>query len=831
MYAELKKKIARRPPGQGAEAQLTKPELRTLLNTGRFALVSAGPNPNEEADKGMTAEQAKDRHEQLRKRLVASGYMHTQVVGHYGGVEDSFLVMVHDAERRDVRALGQMFKQDSVIYADKGHNEAHYTHGDRHDQGLCSEGKGWSEKPSAGDYYSILRHPDGTTSKFALNIDFDHATPCKKSLSKGLDKPPAGFSPAPHSRKGGYRKKVHGEYVYWYPGEGLSSRPEARGAGKPKKDDSEPSGRLREGQTLPVFEGSRTSKETNPGTWKMEHGAFRMKKVRSYEAAADRGQIRSTRLEPSVDDHSKMQLVKEYDNLIRKEAKDAMRLHAIRSRYELSSGRSTNDTMVELQRAGVEGMLQAVRAYRGRVPFAMYAKQYVRDYVRMEAGRQSRLHLPEMHMRNLRRFIAAKVKAQVKFHTDNATHEQIASVFDLRLKHVHGGLAPVHRNEPVPMEPYKLEVGRRGTSIEGREQTVMRDVEKRRGRLAWVKMYDEYLKGRPESLSDDNQSLFDVSTAIGTAFSTEDQIIVKNQLERVFDKLATIPRKFEIEDRAPGRYDVKTQYRVENMGDVLRRRLGVGKYDEHTVAELAAKVPIYRKDAEGNWREVGERSARTYMQRFVEMGMDQLRSMTTNADDRTRYVVDRAADLVAPEERIPTGPSYFERIKEIAKATPKEEVAAYFTRMMDQLTRLKDSDVTPERKRIYQASLKHLQDMSSDDLAVEAAKASEAGRKLTREMHAAMTRFIDIERVSPHDGVAYMVNPSTGAAQSMRVKMGYDKDWEPTSPAGQPLIRKGFELLTDSILREIQRYPETMALATSTMPPTPERGYLERLIR
>jgi len=44
----------------------------------------------------------------------------------------------------------------------------------------------------------------------------------KKKSGKG-DKAPSGFSPIPNSKKGGYRKKQGGRWVYWYPGQGQVS--------------------------------------------------------------------------------------------------------------------------------------------------------------------------------------------------------------------------------------------------------------------------------------------------------------------------------------------------------------------------------------------------------------------------------------------------------------------------------------------------------------------------------------------------------------------------------------------------------------------------------
>jgi hypothetical protein len=167
-------KVKRRAPGKGERVDLTKAELQELLATGRFALVSAGPNPKVDADKNLSEQEVKERHTQLGNQLRDAGYCYTNVTGHYGGIEDSYLVMVHDAERDDVRKLGETFHQDSVIYAEHGKWEMHYTFGEHAERNEMHVGEGWQEVPDADDFFTVVRHPDGTTTKFTLNFDFDN---------------------------------------------------------------------------------------------------------------------------------------------------------------------------------------------------------------------------------------------------------------------------------------------------------------------------------------------------------------------------------------------------------------------------------------------------------------------------------------------------------------------------------------------------------------------------------------------------------------------------------------------------------------------------------
>jgi ppGpp synthetase/RelA/SpoT-type nucleotidyltranferase len=165
---ELQEKVRRREKGKGEEVDLTSAELRVLLDEGKFSFVSAGRNPANEEDMKLSDEQITERYNKLRNDLQDMGYVFTKVTGHYGGEEDSFLVMAHDAEKEDMVKLGEKYNQDSVIYADKGRQEMHYTVGKN--KGQHQKGEGWQETPDAEDFYSVIKTSDGKEVKFALNF-------------------------------------------------------------------------------------------------------------------------------------------------------------------------------------------------------------------------------------------------------------------------------------------------------------------------------------------------------------------------------------------------------------------------------------------------------------------------------------------------------------------------------------------------------------------------------------------------------------------------------------------------------------------------------------
>lgn len=169
-------KFRRQAPGKGAEKTPTKEDTVDIIETGRFALVSAGENWKSES--GLSEEFLKERHEQLKQQLVADGFQFTQVKGVYnGGQEDSFLVWIHDADREHTKKLGEKYNQDSVIYGENGTYEAHYTTGE--DKGKMEETDSpwvdqtdvdFSKEEYAGDFYTEVPLADGSSFRFKLRL-------------------------------------------------------------------------------------------------------------------------------------------------------------------------------------------------------------------------------------------------------------------------------------------------------------------------------------------------------------------------------------------------------------------------------------------------------------------------------------------------------------------------------------------------------------------------------------------------------------------------------------------------------------------------------------
>lgn len=170
----LKAKIARKPQGQGGRVALSTAELSRAIKHGRYAIVSAGRNNKSPADANLTDEQINARSDSLEQDLVRAGYMYSPGMGKYqGATEDAFLVMAHEAETKDIIAMGKKYNQDSVIIGDKGQQQMIFTTGPNIGQAFA--GAGMEElDDSVTDNYTKMQTADGELVTYSLNFDFDN---------------------------------------------------------------------------------------------------------------------------------------------------------------------------------------------------------------------------------------------------------------------------------------------------------------------------------------------------------------------------------------------------------------------------------------------------------------------------------------------------------------------------------------------------------------------------------------------------------------------------------------------------------------------------------
>jgi len=169
----LKKVYQRRPPGKGVNLDIaSRADFDKLYKNTSFAMISAGRNPMNAEDMKMSDAQIEQRTTDLSNDLVKAGYVYTPGDGKYTNPEESFMVMVHDADREHMFSLGTKYHQDSVAFNVHGKNSLLMTTGDKKgDVDMAGDGFSVIDKPAKDDdfYTDIL--VGGKKMRFSLLMD------------------------------------------------------------------------------------------------------------------------------------------------------------------------------------------------------------------------------------------------------------------------------------------------------------------------------------------------------------------------------------------------------------------------------------------------------------------------------------------------------------------------------------------------------------------------------------------------------------------------------------------------------------------------------------
>lgn len=157
-------------------------EMRGILDSGSFAIISAGRNPNNQKDMELSNEDIRLREQELISLISAKSYQYLPVQGHYGGeVEHGYIVYApvspgassYVTQTVDVATLvhfGQKLNQDSVIFTDRGKNSLIFTTGK--DACRAYMGTGWSHVPyDSTDNYSVIKTSEGSELRFTLVLN------------------------------------------------------------------------------------------------------------------------------------------------------------------------------------------------------------------------------------------------------------------------------------------------------------------------------------------------------------------------------------------------------------------------------------------------------------------------------------------------------------------------------------------------------------------------------------------------------------------------------------------------------------------------------------
>lgn len=616
-------------------------------------------------------------------------------------------------------------------------------------------------------------------------------------LAKAQRPPGGGWRPV--GKKGGFRRDHGATAEYWYPDGSVEKPSKAGKKSKPARAHTLP-GRLPEGRYKHMDPIESTAIKDS-AKWRLETGQYQLIRKRTFSRDLDEHQRRKTVWAPHVDDQTKLDLIRDYQPLVASLAKKLSR------QFHLPFTATVRD---DLHAAGIEGLLVALDRYRGGTEFV--PTLVVKDMMRLHAAREFLgFELPEIHARNLARYIAARHQASRKLDKMDPTPEEVLPFFDLRKRHVHVGLpaydesrpigkdpqtkkriyAPL-RNEQVPEhEGYTLPeyLGRKGVD----EEVSTRKRKLQPSKLDWAEMYHNFLTGQ-KGVKSFETDLVAPGAGIGYGFSVEDQIVIRHDLQEAAMTISEMGPAMIKQKSYPGA-KTETSFRVKDLGDVVMRRLGVDQ-EEHSVPALVRTVPIEKKTKDG-WKRVGDRQAHDLMQKFVEMG---LRKLPKHAEsDQAKRLAERCADILAPQKLIPKGPSWMDIIKEEAQNFSAEDVEKY--------------------RKEFGAKEPRVDRMSEQEIRIELAKRSKRAIGLSEEMKRAMTASIAVERISPQYGIATRFDPETGSWESAKVRMKY-----------QRFFKKSFTDLTDKMVRDMAYFPNLMTLVTRPSKPTLARASLDRMI-
>lgn len=157
---EITSVFKKREKGQGK--QMTIPSIEDLdliIKNTTFACVSAGRNPDVEEDKNLTDQQISERFRKLKDAAKDYGYVFTDAIGKYGQPEETIMLMIHDADEKEIVDIGNQFNQQSVFISDKGAGRVIQSTPDAtHEKGsVRMKGDTFDYVPDADDFYTEVQ--------------------------------------------------------------------------------------------------------------------------------------------------------------------------------------------------------------------------------------------------------------------------------------------------------------------------------------------------------------------------------------------------------------------------------------------------------------------------------------------------------------------------------------------------------------------------------------------------------------------------------------------------------------------------------------------------
>lgn len=166
---QIRNMFKRREAGKGGPQEISSQhDLDLILKQTTFCMLSAGRNTEIESDRKLSDVQISLRDKDLKDDLVKLGHAYTPARGKYGALEDSILVMAHEANLKEMTALGTKYNQDSVLFVSNGHSDLIQTTGEMKGK-ISMSGDGHTYVPKAEDFYTEM-DVGSKKVKFTMNL-------------------------------------------------------------------------------------------------------------------------------------------------------------------------------------------------------------------------------------------------------------------------------------------------------------------------------------------------------------------------------------------------------------------------------------------------------------------------------------------------------------------------------------------------------------------------------------------------------------------------------------------------------------------------------------
>ncbi len=550
------------------------------------------------------------------------------------------------------------------------------------------------------------------------------------------------------------------------------------------------------GKRAPKFEGSNADATKQPGLHAIENGIYPLKSVQKNETDDDGVKRKSARIAIAVPDHGKHQLVAEFEALINKTAKQMQKRFNLRSAIETSRSGSVDLTLVDLRRAGVEGMLAAIERYDASGPFAATAQQFVRDYVRQHAAHEALggVGLPARHQRNLGRYIAARAQAAAKLGIEDPTPDDVLPFFKLQKRHLHSDLHSDVGSQPVPVNDYALHSEPNATEIDTKTSPGLRSL---------ATMYSEFLTGAKTSEEFSEDKYVFPALSMGTE-GPEQRIIMRNAISHAMKELAGLSIQTE------GRK--KIEYTTD-VSMIIERKLGLhgDNGEAWSDAEIAKQIPIF-----ANGKRVSENTARALVADFVERGLARMKSAID--DDRTKSLIERAGERVLPPPVVVSGPTMWDKIAERAKSISADAVHEYrhgeVRRMRETEAKMRTraaEDNDPVQARLADGlaeAARRAERMSDDEIRKKLAMRASPENA---EMRRLMTQSQAVDTAKPgsyFNAPVSMTDLTTGIARPVSVRHLFPQHDDPRESMHKSDARRTLS----SAQHYVQKFPRLMRL-------------------